>query len=373
MENSENNGMTVSSAAPPAAVSDSDTLIKLPGSAGVDTNSAEFCEIAVAVLPEDIKLEVKELARNQKIKYSRFEIVLCLLVIAVICWIAGKFFTPPPPVYFEINTHEIPIAGQKLDTASPEGRLLRKMNDLFKSKDYDGCLKLLPQKKLDEFIADKKLLMANSEAVNIYLTALHLVNAPEQKADHIAAGSELCRKLINTAPDVPAWHLHLLRFDNYAIITQDSFKKIPLSRRNGRELARLEQQIAKLKNIETYRWNQEEATLFDLWQCKIYIACWLHYLAYDDTHTVSDNNNGVREREKAYELAGKYGEENLDFLDLRKFVVQKMTDYIGSFDSYTFKGEDRYWEGALKEELEKIKIAIAKLERVRKNEEKKDR
>ena len=41
-------------------------LVKLPESAGVDTTSDEFCQMAVAVLPEDIRLEVQEQLQNRK-------------------------------------------------------------------------------------------------------------------------------------------------------------------------------------------------------------------------------------------------------------------------------------------------------------------
>ena len=335
------------------AVRDENELIKLPESAKVDTTSDEFCQMAVAVLPEDIRQEVRELVQSRKVRYSRFEVLLCILIIAAIGMAAFKFFTPPVQ-FSETVEHDIPIAGQMLDAASPEGRLLGEMNKHSRSGNYDKCIKLLSKEKLDSFIADPAKLEKNSEAVNIYLTALHLINSPEQKEAYIEEGRQISRKLVNTAPDVPAWHLHRIWFENYAIIAQNAFQKIPVSRKNGVELARLEQELVRLERTEPVHWNEKELRLFDLWRCKIYIACWLRYLAYDDTHYLYDNNNGVREREKAYAIAEKYSGRDWKFLELQKFILQKMLEEIGLFQSYTFKGENFYREDALEKELKTV-------------------
>ena len=343
-------------------------LVKLPESAGVDTTSDEFCQMAVAVLPEDIRLEVQEQLQNRKERYSRFEIFVCILIIAVIGVTAYKFFTPQVQ-FSDTVEHDIPIAAQKLDAASPEGRLLGEMNRHSVAGNYDKCIKSLSKRKLASIIADPEKLGKNSEAVNIYLTALHLINSPENKAAYIEEGRQISRQLVNTAPDVPAWHLHRMGFENYAVIAQNAFRNIPVSRKNGVELARLEQELARLEKIEPVGWNGKELRLFDLWRCKIYIACWLRYLAYDNTHYLHDNNNGVREREKAYEIAEKYSGKDRKFLDLQKFILQKMLKELGLIQPYTFKGEKLYFEATLEQELKIVTGMLAKAKKAAENKD----
>ena len=78
---------------------------------------------------------------------------------------------------------------------------------------------------------------------------------------------------------------------------------------------------------------------------------------------MSDNDNGVREREEAYRLLSKFAEKSLVATELQEFIVEKMKQLEGITSSYYFKGTKYYREKHLDEELKLIRYRKAQLQK----------
>lgn len=345
------------------AVSSND-IIKLPEGTRIDTKSEEFFAVAVEVLPDNIKNEVKDLAEKQRVKYSLFEIFLFAFITVTIFAAAIYWLLPAKPEVIEI-TGEVtgkksivpPVSLQSLKN-SPEALLLKKMLENYKAHRYRECLELLKEDKITEILNDKEKLSKNAFSLNYFLNAIQNVNLPyEEKKPYIKQAVKLCRQLTELNSDSPAWHLHRLYFENYDIVANDSFEKIPVGKKhkNGTELDRLQQQVKYLENLKNTKWENDLCIKFDLLKSKIYIACWLHFLSYDNSHIYKENNsNGFREREAAWKTINQYSENNLEFLKLKEFILRKIKRFYKWNSGYEINNIKFYRAKHLDEMLEEV-------------------
>ena len=103
---------------------------------------------------------------------------------------------------------------------------------------------------------------------------------------------------------------------------------------------------------------------FELYKCKIYVAYWLNSVPYSgrrNKQLLFDKwDNGVREREEAYEIASKY-QNSTDFLNLRKFIINKIKGFDGATTYYYFRGYKRYSKKYLDQELTIIDKQLARI------------
>ena len=341
-------------------------IIKLPEGKKIDTQSDEFFAVSVEVLPDNVKNEVKALAQSQNVKYSRFEICLFTLITVAIFAAAIYWLLPAAPELKEVsddvrskNSIITPVK-VKLKESSPEAKLLKEMLDNYNAKRYRECLQLLPENVINEILADKNKLSLNAETLNCFLNSINLANIPAQeKQAYIEPAIRISRKLTELNPDSPAWHLHRLCFENYDIVERKSFENIVTIKgenyQNGIELGRLEDMVKYLENIRTKHWDKDLQRQFDLMASKIYIACWLNHLPYDDTHIRREtNSNGFREREAAWEIITKHSKNNLEFLDLKEFILTKIKSMDTWYRGYEIDGKKYNRAKHLDDMLEKV-------------------
>ena len=341
-------------------------IIKLPEGKKIDTQSDEFFAVSVEVLPDNVKNEVKALAQSQNVKYSRFEICLFTLITVAIFAAAIYWLLPAAPELKEVsddvrskNSIITPVK-VKLKESSPEAKLLKEMLDNYNAKRYRECLQLLPENVINEILADKNKLSLNAETLNCFLNSINLANIPAQeKQAYIKPAIRISRKLTELNPDSPAWHLHRLCFENYDIVERKSFENIVTIKgenyQNGIELGRLEDMVKYLENIRTKHWDKDLQRQFDLMASKIYIACWLNHLPYDDTHIRREtNSNGFREREAAWKIINKHSENSLEFLDLKKFILTTIKTMDTWYRGYEINGIKYYKAKHLDNMLQEI-------------------
>ena len=219
-------------------------------------------------------------------------------------------------------------------------------------------MNLLPEKKLNNILSDNDKFWLNAQSINYLLHAVKRGNPPPgEKKTYVERAVKLCRQLTELNSDSPAWHLHRLYFENYDIVANDSFEKIPVGKKhkNGTELDRLQRQTEYLENIKNAQWEKHLRIKFDLLQSKIYIACWLHYLSYDNSHIYKENNsNGFREREAAWKTINQYSENNLEFLDLKEFILRKIKSLDTWHSGYEINNIKYYRAKHLDEMLEEV-------------------
>ncbi len=343
------------------AVSSND-IIKLPEGTKIDTKSEEFFAVAVEVLPDNIKNEVKDLAEKQRVKYSLFEVFLFAFITVTIFAAAIFWLLPAKPKVIKIGVDFLgPEALSKSSNPemfSAEKTLLDNMEKAYDDKRYLECLNLLPEKKLNNILSDNDKFWLNAQSINYLLHAVKRGNPPPgEKKTYVERAVKLSRQLTELDPNSPAWHLHRLYFENYDIVANDSFEKIPVGKKhkNGTELDRLQRQTEYLENIKSAQWEKHLRIKFDLLKSKIYIACWLHYLSYDNSHIYKENNsNGFREREAAWKTINQYSENNLEFLDLKEFILRKVKSLDTWYRGYEIDGTKYNIATHLDEMLKKV-------------------
>ena len=341
-------------------------IIKLPEGKKIDTRSDEFFAVSLEVLPDNVKNEVKALAQSQNVKYSRFEICLFTLITVAIFTAAIYWLLPAAPELKEVsddvrskNSIITPVK-VKQKKSSPEAKLLKEMLENYNAKRYLECLQLLPENVINEILADKNRLSLNAETLNCFFNSINLANIPPQeKQAYIEQAIRFSRKLTELNPDSPAWHLHRLCFENYDIVESNSYENIVTTKgkkyQNGSELGRLQKMVKYLENIRTKHWDEDLQQQFDLTASKIYIACWLNHLPYDNTHIRREtNSNGFREREAAWKIINKHSENSLKFLDLKKFILTTIKTMDTWYRGYEIDGIKYYRAKHLDDMLKEV-------------------
>ena len=156
-------------------------------------------------------------------------------------------------------------------------------------------------------------------------------------------------------PDDVRWPLQELKLKSRVLLKRGDFR---LGAAEPGRLTQINIQLAKIDSIRRLdrRTGRQNRVIIDLLEAKFLTASWLlsgFALGYPDDL----GDIGVEEREKAYQIAKRY--DNQDFLELRREIVRKILVGDSMMNSYFFNGKSRYSKRYLEEELMAIQSRLS--------------
>ena len=232
------------------------------------------------------------------------------------------------------------------------------MRDCLKKGEYNNCLAVIQYDILKNNIQNPDEFPKYKEILNCWFEAASYLNTDtERKNNLIKQAAELADIARQVDGQSPAWHLNYMLFNNFYIIQHNAYKNIKTYEKNWQEKTRLKKQIEYFETLKYDNFTQKDKKLLELYRCKIYVAYWLYSVPYAgrrNKQLLYDRwDNGVKEREAAYQIALTY-QNNTDFLHLRRFIVNKIKGLDGGTTKYYFRGKKYFFTKTLNTELEVI-------------------
>ena len=326
--------------------------VYLPQTAPVDFSSEEYEKEFLRPLPEDIASEVASILKSKRGHFSFLKLVFIFFFLVLAAWAIFHYF----PRQIIVSVNDISREGQEISTGYR--KIAAKAQEEMDRKQWRAAIELL-EEPAGEISQDKTLTQENGVLLGMYFDAVK--NSSGYPSETPKA---IIRKVREHSPDYMGWYLDELWLNYPECLPADFSKKtiIPGELKAARIKRCLESFKSNWENAPDY--NLKNRELLDLFWARLNFYYWLYC---DPKKNLDEDDPGVFERERAYQISKKYTESEelvLDFLQLRIDIINAIINAgmgWGDWEGSAYFDGELYWmESTLRKQLDSLESRMEK-------------
>ena len=322
-----------------------DGSVELPETELLPAKSDEALQASVENLPDDIEPVLEAILKARRSSYSYLQL-LFLIVFMVLAFLLTYYWLLPHPVNVEGINMEVQGPSLPPITSSEMRSISENAIALYKEKKYLECARKL---------SNSRNALKEPSLANIYCEALYNVYFDAQdhkkRRDYEDRAFKTLDQMEQQDPDNVRWPLHRIKIKSHNYLRKDDFHLTSQDSVRQEGVESLLGSFDKLRKLDKDN-GGKNSHIIDLLEAKLLTADWL-LKGFSKGYPDDENDVGVLEREKAYEIAKSHPDAR-DFLELRKAIVKKILEGDSKVNYYYFNGKKRFSVKPLRDELNNI-------------------
>ena len=308
--------------------------IYLPDSGRFRPDDAEFATIVKEVLP-DYSASLSEEALHRPPAYSAWAVILILLFFTSLITV---LFLLRPQVSLKNTVMEIPLP-KVTNYIGEFSRQYKKAAGYKKDERYTNARKCLSP-VIDDLLKRPEVKSEEQQLFYFYFSLFERLKWDEDAKEQL-------KRLIELDKDQYRWKLFNIRRIQSAL-GGDNLDQLPKDRKG------IDEALMQIKELR--RWQVIDKNLpdqLDFYECYFKFKLWRL-----KNHPKADDEYGLRERERVWEIASKHPQDK-KFLEIKRELIRKLLPEIHGW-YYRVEGEDYVLKSHLKRKLNEIETILGK-------------